>query len=104
MTLGEARRMFTVLVCRLVIWAESRSYGVAFAEGMDRITPKDQTTDHMKDSLHEVGLAQDIDLYRGASMVYLTETDDHRELGKRWESMHPFCRWGGKWGDGNHYS
>ena len=104
MTLGEARRTFTILLCRLVLWAEARGYGVAFAEGMDRVTVKDPTTDHMRYSLHESGLAQDLDLYKDG--VYLTTTEDHRELGEHWEKMHPMCKWGGRFKnvDGNHYS
>ena len=55
-------------------------------------------------------LAIDLDLFKdgeGFEMgckVYLTKTEDHRKLGEFWESLHPLCRWGGRFGDGNHYS
>jgi hypothetical protein len=25
-------------------------------------------------------------------------------LGEFWEGLHPLCRWGGRFNDGNHYS
>ena len=71
---------------------------------MERITEKDPTSDHMKNSLHHLGLANDLDLYFNG--VYLTRTEDHKFSGDKWKSMHPLCRWGGdfKHPDGNHYS
>lgn len=64
----------------------------------------------MPNSLHYIGLAADLNLFKGG--VYLTETKDHKPLGELWEL------WGGSWGgrfgesspgagdgnDGNHYS
>jgi hypothetical protein len=37
---------------------------------------------------------------------YCVNTEDHRELGEFWESLHEGCRWGGRFRevDGNHYS
>lgn len=103
MTLREARVQFTWYLALLVIKAHSLQLIPALAEGMDRKTPKDPTTDHMKGSLHEHGLAQDIDLYSQAG-EYLSRTEDHVQLGQFWESLHPYCRWGGRFSDGNHYS
>lgn len=57
---------------------------------------------HRKNSLHYEGLAIDIDLFLGGK--YLTDTADHLEFGRYWESLHPDCRWGGGFWDGNHYS
>jgi hypothetical protein len=34
----------------------------------------------------------------------LRQTSDHQRLGEWWEKQHPLARWGGRWGDGNHYS
>lgn len=106
MTYREARCKFTEALAALVVFARSKGYEVAFAEGMDRVTAKDQTTDHMKKSLHEIGLAQDIDLYLNGT--YLINTLDHEILGEWWE-QHGRERgiplaWGGRFKDGNHYS
>ena len=80
--------------------------GAALAEGMDRITEKDPTTDHMKGSLHEIGLAQDIDLYKDGK--WLDKTEDHLPFGEWWEAYGELqgipLAWGGRFKDGTHYS
>lgn len=106
MTLREARCQFTECLAWLVNFAVTHGYEAAFAEGMDRRTEKDPTSDHMKNSLHDIGLAQDIDLYKNGT--YLAKTEDHRELGEAWEAEGqkrglPLA-WGGRFSDGNHYS
>ena len=50
--------------------------------------------------LHHVRLAIDLNLFKDG--VYLTATEDHRELGLYWESLGG--SWGGRFEDGNHYS
>jgi len=54
----------------------------------------------MKNSLHYIRLAIDLNLFKGG--VYLTETMDHETLGLYWEGIGG--SWGGRFGDGNHYS
>lgn len=56
----------------------------------------------IKNSLHTVGLAIDVNLFKNG--VYLKTTKSHLELGEWWEQQHELCRWGGRFGDGNHYS
>ncbi len=53
-------------------------------------------------SCHKYKLAQDVNLFKDG--VFLQETIDHLELGLFWETLHPLCRWGGRFNDGNHYS
>ena len=53
-------------------------------------------------SLHTRRLAIDLNLFKDGT--YLSATDDHLELGEWWEQQHELCRWGGRFGDGNHYS
>jgi len=53
-----------------------------------------------KKSLHRLRLAVDFNLFSDGE--YLTETEDHKPLGEYWESMGG--TWGGRFGDGNHYS
>jgi len=106
MTLREARCRFTHCLSLLVLKAETLGYEAAFGEGMDRLTVKDPTSDHMPNSLHHLGLAQDIDLYKDG--VWCTKTEDHTLLGLYWEELGvelnlPLA-WGGRFNDGNHYS
>ena len=52
-------------------------------------------------SLHQVKCAIDLNLFKDGA--YLSATEDHRPFGEFWESLHPHCRWGGRYNDGNHY-
>lgn len=108
LTLRTARCHFSQAVAALMIHAASLGYEIAMGEGMDRVTEKDPTTDHMKGSLHEIGLAIDMDLYLKG--VYLMASEDHEPLGTWWEDYGvehglPLV-WGGNFTkpDGNHYS
>lgn len=56
----------------------------------------------IRNSLHTLKLAIDINLFRDGK--WLRHTEDHRALGLWWEHSHPLARWGGHFGDGNHYS
>jgi len=55
----------------------------------------------IKDSLHCKRLAIDLNLFIDG--VYATDGEAHKPFGDWWESLSPFNRWGGRWGDGNHY-
>jgi hypothetical protein len=51
-------------------------------------------------SQHKVRLAEDINLFKNGR--WLKDTSDHLPLGQFWESIGG--SWGGRFGDGNHYS
>lgn len=55
-----------------------------------------------KTSEHKNKCAIDLNL-RKPDVGMLWSTEDHRELGEWWEEQHPYCRWGGRYNDGNHY-
>lgn len=95
MTLREKRCLITSLIPRLIDFVISQGLEIAIDDAKAR-------DGHMRNSLHYLGLAVDFNLYRGG--VYLTKTEDHRLAGEYWKTLHPLCRWGGDWGDGNHYS
>lgn len=56
----------------------------------------------VRNSVHQLSLAVDLNLFKDG--VYLPMTDDHAQFGAWWEAQGPDHRWGGRWGDGNHYS
>ncbi len=95
MKLSTKQQKFTQMIARLIIYAESLGYGLTFGDAY-------AVTGHKKNSFHYSRLAVDFNLFKDGE--YLTETTDHLELGKYWESI------GGTWGgrfnspDGNHYS
>lgn len=108
MTPGDYRRKFSHALVLLLVQVQDLGYEFAFDEVTDRITEKDPTTDHMKGSLHELGLAADILLYKNG--VYLTKTEEYEFLGTIWEALGvtlglPLV-WGGRFkqADGNHFS
>jgi hypothetical protein len=115
MLLQQARCIFTECLADLVIYAtQTLGYTVAFDEGMERLTAKDQTSDHMKGSVHHVGLGQDLLLFIDG--VYQTKTEAYTLLGEYWERLGDTrgvpLRWGGRFKkadgtpqpDGNHFS
>ena len=91
--LGLRRKLFTKLLPRLI--------DKMIEDGYEPMLGKDGEK-HMLLSLHYEGLAVDIDLTKGG--VLLDKTEDHTVFGSYWESLNPLCAWGGRWGDGRHYS
>lgn len=117
MKLSTARCAFSVAISRLVLRASEFGLDVAYDEVTERLTEKDPTSDHMEGSLHGVGLAADLLLYRKG--VYLTNSEEYRVLGQIWESMGKELGlelvWGGRFTkvvngeirptpDGNHFA
>lgn len=107
MTLGQARRAYSKALVQLLYHeVEAQGLEFAFDEVTERLTEKDPTSDHRAGSLHHVGLAADILLYRDG--VYLTRTEDYTKLGEAWEhlgvTLGLSLAWGGRFKDGNHFS
>lgn len=106
MSLRQARCDFSRCLADLIIHATELGYEAAFDEVTERITEKDPTSDHMKGSLHHIGLAGDVLLYKDGK--YLTSTEEYLPLGTFWESLgitrNLPLRWGGRFKDGNHFS
>lgn len=113
MTLREQRCLFTRLFAQLITWANANGYETSFEEVMRskvQAAANAASGAGIGNSLHLIGLAGDLNLYRGG--VWLQKSEDHAELGTYWKSLHPLCRWGGDFKDangrskpdGNHYS
>lgn len=113
MTLREQRCLFTLLIARLIIWANERGYELAFAEvkrSQQQANANAASGAGISNSLHLLGLAGDFDLYIGGE--YQTRSEAHAEIGTHWKTLHPLNRWGGDFKnakgqpkpDGNHYS
>jgi len=56
----------------------------------------------IRNSLHCIGLALDLVLFRGGKPLWATE--HYRDLGSYWEDLHALTCWGGRFGDGGHFS
>lgn len=116
-SLREKQTLFAVLKAQLVLWIREQGWAVAEGEGYVALTDgKDGDHDgpHKAGGAHYMKLGQDLDLFVGGTWtgdVYVggdyVSTGGHpawRAIGERWESMHPLCRWGGRFEDDNHIS
>ena len=97
MKLREKQSLFCKKVALLILYAYEKGYEITFGDAWAK-------DGHSENSLHYDRLAIDLNLFKNGR--YLTETEDHKELGDFWVGLHPWCRWGGSNGrnDGNHYS
>lgn len=90
MTLREKQSKFSHMVALLLLQAEQLGFEVTLGEAW---RPGDRRN-------HGRRLAIDLNLFRDGK--YLRTTEAHEPLGIYWESISG-C-WGGRFGDGNHYS
>lgn len=107
MKLREARCLFSRLISDLVLWAFEQGYEVSYEEVKRSKAQADANAASgagISNSLHLDGLAADLNLYIGGE--YQPTSEAHAEIGAKWKTMHPLCRWGGDFRkpDGNHYS
>lgn len=105
LSLGRKQRLFVQLLARLIDYAYANGYELSLGEAWR--TPEQARLNAeqgkgVEASLHLERLAIDLNLFRNGT--WLQGTEDHRPLGEHWESLHPLCRWGGRFQDGNHYS
>lgn len=107
MKLGEKRKLFTKLLACLI----EEALCMGFEPQIDEVKRHPKMAEYyasrglgIKNSLHVLGLAVDMDLFLDGK--YLTDTADYEELGVWWEQAHPLCRWGGRFKrrDGRHFS
>lgn len=106
MKLGEKQRLLAKLLPRLLDKAHELGFEVTLGDAYR--DPRTHGVLGVKKayghafSCHKLRLAIDLNLFKDG--VYLTKNDDHKPLGEYWETLHELCRWGGRWGDANHYS
>lgn len=93
MNLREKRCKFSSMLAQLIIWMNFNGYEAA----IDDVKAREG---HSKNSLHYLGLAADVNLYKDGK--WLSKTEDHLKAGEFWESLGG--SWGGRFNDGNHYS
>lgn len=110
LSLGAKQRLFTRLLPKLLDFIHGSGYECAIAEGYVALSidKPGEDTPHLRRGNHFNKLAQDLDLFRFNTTTlhfdYVTDTEGHRPFGEFWKTLHPLCRWGGDFNDGNHYS
>lgn len=106
MKLSEQQRLFTRLIGKLIEYAYQNglelTYGDAFRDSRYHGEFGEKKGYSAAYSVHKLRLAVDFNLFKAG--IYRTDTPAYRELGEYWESLHPLCRWGGRFNDGNHFS
>lgn len=104
MTLGQLQRQHTLMIAKLIFFAYENGYeltwGDAYRDPRLHGEPGKKQGYGAANSNHKLRLAVDLNLFKDGA--YLTSSEDHRPLGEFWESMGG--TWGGRFGDGNHYS
>ena len=93
MTLREQQSTFAHKVALLILYIYEKGYELTFADAY-------ATSGHKNNSFHYKRLAIDLNLFKDGN--FLIKTSDHEQFGIFWESIGG--TWGGRWGDGNHYS
>ena len=96
MTLGDKRRRMARMLSLLEGYASLQGYEICY----DFFKRCQECPVGHQNSLHKIGLAVDINLYKNGH--YLENSEDHIELGEFWEFIGG--TWGGRFDDGNHYS
>jgi hypothetical protein len=105
MTLREKQSLFVALVADLIREAHVRGYALTFGEAWrspEEAARLAKLGKGIVNSLHTSRLAIDLNLFKDG--VYLSSSESHKPLGEFWETLHPLCRWGGRFNDGGHYS
>lgn len=107
MTLGEQQRLFVQLIGRLIGWAYENGLELTFGEAFrtsEQAALNAAKGSGITNSLHTDRLAIDMNLFVNGE--YKADTQSYRGLGEHWETLHPLCRWGGRFtkADGNHFS
>lgn len=105
MTLRQKQSLFAELVGGLIAFIYESGYEVTFGEAYrspEEAARLAKLGLGIKNSLHTSRLAIDLNLFKDGR--YLSSAEAHRPFGEWWELLNPLCRWGGRFGDGNHYS
>jgi hypothetical protein len=98
LTPGQQQELFAKLIAEHVTWLYSQGFAIRHG---DFHAVKRDPLEHKANSQHYASCAADLNLFKDGK--WLKETEDHAVSGKRWEALHPYCRWGGRWSDGDHY-
>jgi hypothetical protein len=104
MSLREKQSKFVRMIADLIDFAHSKGYELTFGDAYrdPRVHGEMGVSKGYgrAKSCHKLRLAIDLNLFKNGK--FLSTSEDHKELGEKWESMGG--TWGGRFSDGNHYS
>lgn len=99
---SEKQQLFSKTMAAFITWIYTLpGYGVAEGEcfrppEMQALYFKQGKSKIKTGGNHGKCLAKDLNLFIKGK--YITDKEEYRLLGEKWESMHPSCRWGGRFG------
>lgn len=106
MKLSDKQKEFTKCVAKLIDFAFENGYELTFGDAYrdPRVHGNvgEKKSYSSANSVHKERLAVDFNLFKNGQ--YMTASNDYKELGEYWESLHELARWGGRFDDGNHFS
>lgn len=109
MKLSTKQQEFNYQCSKLAVWAYEE-LGVRLTDGDAYRDPRPHGEFGTKKSYgasrscHKVRLARDYNLFVDGKYITNGDHEMYVKLGEKWESMHPLARWGGRFGDANHFS
>lgn len=114
MTLGQKQKLHAKNMTKLRAYLHAQGWEMTEGEAAvinprkvwapQKIKTKSQDAEHMKGSLHYKKLADDLNLFVKGKYIRSSTHPAYLKLGRYWERLHPLCAWGGRFGDGNHFS
>lgn len=105
MRVGAKQELFASLLPDLIDFALARGYAVRLRElwrSKEQAAIYAAAGTGIANSLHRKGLAIDLVLLKNGRPLWASE--QYQELGEFWESLDDLCSWGGRFGDGGHFS
>ena len=106
--LSRKQQTFAKCIGLLIAYASTRGYGLTFGDAYrdERVHGAfgEKKSYAHKNSVHKVRLAVDFNLFVEGAYIRDSDHPAYIELGVFWKSLDSNARWGGDWGDANHFS
>ena len=108
MTLSKLQQEFTVAIAQLINYAHVRGYALTFGDAYRDPRAHGEVGQKASyssaKSRHKVRLAVDFNLFANGNYVSHGTHPAYIDIGEEWERIHDLARWGGRFGDANHFS
>jgi hypothetical protein len=112
--LAQKQALFARLMAQLTLWIFDQGWELTLSDGGVTLQRKVELQDgtrvkaidreHREGSLHYVRLAQDVNLFVDGEYITDGSHPAYQMIGRRWKGMDSLARWGGDFGDANHFS
>jgi hypothetical protein len=108
MSLSKKQQDFTLAIAQLINYAYARGYLLTFGDAYrdPRVHGEigQRNSYSSSKSCHKYRLAVDFNLFANGNYIADGTHFAYIDIGEEWERIHPLARWGGRFGDANHFS